>query len=455
MITQRLAGFVANQSTDDIPEAAFIAATDALIDTLGVALPGTREPVANIIASWVDEIGAKPKAKVWGRTSATHGAEAAFANAISAHALDFDDTNRSGRGHMSVCLVPTILALGEELGSSGRDVLDAYVIGLETAGAFGRAFGPGHLHLGWHPTATVGALAATTAAARLYRLDAERVRTAWGNAASQMSGLARNFGTMTKPFHAGHAARTGYVSAWMAKNELTANTAVFDDKGGVLDTFGGGDGEPIEEILSNLGQPWEILSPGNYYKRWPCCYSGHRTIGALYGLIEEHGIKADEVSDVSVSFLPGGDTALLSRDPKTGLEGKFSIEYVVAAALLDGPLKMATFTDTMVQRPEARSLMQRVRRTYIPDEKFYSGIIGYNDIAVTTPRGRFEIREDRVPGSYAWPTSDRDRDAKFMDCATQILEGAEATALLDLIKNCHSSDNVGALIGATIPGRSL
>lgn len=454
MITERLADFIANQSTDDIPDEAFDAAIDAMIDTLGVALAGSREPIADIIDAWVKDIGAQPKATIWGRGLATHGAEAAFANGISAHALDFDDTNRSGRGHMSVCLVPPLLALGEELGSSGRDVLAAYAIGLEAAGAFGRAFGPGHLHKGWHPTATVGSLGATAAAARLLGLNGQEVARALGNAASQMSGLARNFGTMTKPFHAGHAARTGYVSAWMAKNGLTADAAILDDKGGVLDTFSGGDGEPIEEILSNLGKPWEILSPGNYYKRWPCCYSGHRTIGALYGLIDEHAIAADEVSEVSVSFLPGGDTALLSRDPQTGLEAKFSIEYVVSAALLDGPLKMASFTDAMVQRPEVRKLMQNVHRTYIPDEKFYSGIVGYNDIAVSTPRGRFEVREDRVPGSFAWPTSAEGRDAKFLDCSTQVLDEGNATALLDMIKNLGSLDDVGALAKATIARHS-
>jgi 2-methylcitrate dehydratase PrpD len=451
MITEALAEFVANQPTDEIPDDAFDAATDALIDVLGVALAGSREPIADIVAGWIDEIGARPKATVWGRGLATHGSEAAFANAISAHALDFDDTHPGGRGHMSVCLVPPLLALGEELGSSGKELLAAYVIGLETAGAIGRAFGPGHLHKGWHPTATVGSLAATAAVARLSGFNAEQVTRAFGNAASQMSGLARNFGTMTKPSHAGHAARTGYVSAWMAKNDLTANATIFDDKGGVLDTFGGGDGEPIEEILANLGNPWEILTPGNYYKRWPCCYSGHRTIGALYGLIDEHAIRADEVDEVTVSFLPGGDTALLSRDPQTGLEAKFSIEYVVAAALLDGPIKMASFADTMVQRPEIRQLMQRVRRTYIPDEKFYSGIVGYNDIAVTMPRGRFEIREDRVPGSFAWPTSEKDRDAKFMDCARFVLDEAEAAELLDTIKSIRSTGDVGILAKATVP----
>ena len=228
-------------------------------------------------------------------------------------------------------------------------MLAAYAIGLEIGGAIGRAFGPGHFLRGWHPTATVGAFASTAVAARLHRLDADGVVRAFGIAASQVGGMARNFGTMAKPFHAGHAARTGIVSAWMAKQGLTTDGEIFDGKRGVLDTYEGGDGEPIEAVLETLGKPWEILKPGNYVKRWPCCYSGHRTLGALYGMIDKHGLTPGNVEEVSVSFLPGGDTALFSRDPQTGLEAKFSIEYMVAAALLDGPLKMATFADDMVR----------------------------------------------------------------------------------------------------------
>jgi len=256
---------------------------------------------------------------------------------------------------------------------------------------------------------------------------------------------------MTKPFHVGNAARTAVVSVSLAKRGLSADDAIFDGDGGVLQTYGGGDGEPIDAILATLADPWDIVDPGNCVKRWPCCYSGHRTIAALTAMIEEHGIRADDVEEITVSFLPGGDTALLSTDPQTGLEGKFSIEYMTAAILLDGPLKMATFTDRMVQRPEARALMRKVRRIHIPDEKFYSGITGYNDIAVTTKAGRFEVREERVPGSRTWPLSARDRDEKFLDCASASLDASGAIALLDGLKTIDRLNDVGELTRAMVP----
>jgi 2-methylcitrate dehydratase PrpD len=168
-------------------------------------------------------------------------------------------------------------------------------------------------------------------------------------------------------------------------------------------------------------------------------------------MIDKHGIAADDVDEITVSFLPGGDTALLSTDPQTGLEGKFSIEYMAAAILLDGPLKMATFTDTMVQRPEVRRLMQKVRRIHIPDEQFYSGMTGYNDIVVTTRAGRFEVREDRVPGSRGWPLSEKDRNDKFLDCAAAALDEAAAGNLLAALKAMRSLDDVGRLAKATAP----
>ncbi|MBT3764251.1 MAG: MmgE/PrpD family protein, partial [Rhodospirillales bacterium] len=156
MLTERLAEFVADQSLDDIPDEVYDAARDAVIDTLGVAFAGSGEPVADIAASWVAETGAPSRATIWGRGLGGSAADAAFANGISAHALDFDDSHPGGRGHISACLVPTVLTMGEVLGSSGREVLAAYAIGLELASVVGRAFGPGHQRHGWHPTATVG-----------------------------------------------------------------------------------------------------------------------------------------------------------------------------------------------------------------------------------------------------------------------------------------------------------
>jgi 2-methylcitrate dehydratase PrpD len=451
VLTERLAEFVASQSAKDIPDEVYDAARDAVIDTLGVALAGSREEVADIAAAWIGEIGAQASATVWGRKLSSHVSEAAFVNGISAHALDFDDSFPSGRGHISACLVPTVLTVGEVSGASGQDVLAAYIIGSETASILGRVFGPGHQRRGWHPTATVGTLASTAAAGRLLGLDAKNMACAWGIAGSQVGGLARNFGTMTKPFHIGRAAQAGVVSANLAAKGFTADGAIFDDAGGVMDVYVGGDGEPVEEVISSLAEPWSILSPGNYVKQWPCCFSGHRTIGALFDLINQQGINRADVTDVSIEFLPGGDASLLSRNPQTGLEGKFSIEYIVAAFLLDGVLRMSTFTDEMVQRAEARQLMQRVERIYIPDEKFYSGIAGYNDITVTTKDGEFKVHEDRVPGSRVWPMSEADRDTKFMDCASQILDDSSAADLLKRIKNIRAADDIQAMVRATVP----
>jgi 2-methylcitrate dehydratase PrpD len=451
MLTEHLANFVAEQSADDIPDEVYAAARDAVVDSLGVALAGSREPVADIAAAWVSEMGTGTGATVWGRDLSCHSANTAFANGISAHALDFDDSLPSGRGHISACLVPTVLSMGEVSGASGRDILAAYAIGLEISGVIGRLFGPGHQRRGWHPTATVGSFATTAAAARLSGFNDKSVAHALGIAGSQVAGLARNFGTMTKSFHIGRAAQVGVTAAGLVAKGFTADNAILDDSGNVIEIYAGGDGDLVEEVLSSLGNSWTILSPGNCVKRWPCCYSGHRTVAALIELIERHNIIGSDVTEVSVSFLPGGDASLLSTDPKTGLEGKFSIEYIVAALLLDGELKMATFTDAMVQRPEVRQLMKRVHRIHIPDEKFYSGIAGYNDITVVTRTDQFNVREHRVPGSIVWPMSAQERVAKFMDCSSPVLGETAAANLHEQIDQIAAADSIQAMMKATVP----
>jgi 2-methylcitrate dehydratase PrpD len=449
MITERLAEFVVN--TTAVPDEVFTGAQNAVIDTVGVALAGTLEPVSAAAARWIAEIGAAPKATLWGRDGATSIAEAAFGNAIASHALDFDDTHPGTRGHTSAVLVPAVLAVGEATGAAGEEVLAAYALAHEVGAKIGRALGPGHLERGWHPTATVGTLAATAAAARLWRLDAAATRRAWGIAASGASGLMRNFGTMTKPFHAGQAARCGVAAAWMARAGFTADESIFDGKGGFLAAYGGESGESMEKLLQGLGKTWELLEPGNYVKRWPCCYSNHRAVGALQQLVERHGVRPEEVDEVSVGFLPGGDTALVSRDPHTGLEAKFSIEYTVAALLHDRALTLKTYTDAMVQRPGVRELMKKVRRYRIPDEKTYSGVAGYNDIALSTRRGRFEMRIDRVPGSLAWPMNEAERVAKFADCAQLALGTEGAERLLALCRALRTLPDVRAFVRATVP----
>jgi 2-methylcitrate dehydratase PrpD len=451
MLTRRLAEFVVNTRTGDIPAEVMAGARYALIDTLGCALAGTLEPAAELAATWARESGAGGQATVWGRNVRTSPAEAAFANGIAGHALDFDDSLPSLRGHPSTTMGPAALAAGEVAGSSGTAVLAAFALGLEVAGKLGRAIGPGHYLRGWHTTATIGTFSATTAAARLWGLDAGQLQSAWGLAASQVSGLVRNFGTMTKPFHAGHAARSGVLAAWMAQHGFTADTTIFDGDNSFFATYGAGDGEPLASAIERLAKPWEMLEPGIYVKRWPCCYCNHRPIGGMLQLIDQHGIRADEVEAVEIGFLPGSDTALVSDNPQTGLEGKFSIEYVAAATLFDGKLTLETFTDPMVQRPPIRKLMTKVKRYRIADSKTYSGVVGYTDVAIATKRGRFTARVEHAPGSPESPMTDADRDEKFLDCAGRVLGAPGARRLLDQLQRFETIPHVSSLILATVP----
>lgn len=450
MLTQKLAEFVINTKASEVPQEVLNGARDAFIDTIGCGMAGTADETGGIIVRFLRAQGGNAQATVWGDGLKTTATDAAFANGVFSHALDFDDTHSNVHGHPSATLVPAIVATGEYMHASGRDALAAYAIGLDVAGKLGRAFGDGHYLRGWHATATLGTFSTTAAAARLLGLSVDQLRHAFGIAASEVSGLLRNFGTMTKPFHAGHAAKNGVLAATLAKHSFTADPSIFDGKDGFLSTYGGADGQPLAELLDRLAQPWEIVKPGIFFKFWPCCYCNHRSIGGLLQMIPEHNIKPDEIEAIEIGFPPGSDAALISNDPRTGLQGKFSIEYVAAATVIDGKIKLETFTDAMVNRPEVRKLMQKVRRYPIDIPGTFSGTTGYNDLTVKTTRGEFKMHIDRTPGSPAWPTSTAYRDEKFLDCAGRVLGERGAYTLLDLVLNCQSLADVRTLAQAMV-----
>src|SRR5262245_45246246 len=453
MITQRLAEFVIDTRTSDIPSDVLEASRDALIDTLGVALVGSLDEVGEITLRYVSDLGARREATVWGSAVATTVAEAAFANGVSGHALDFDDVHASVHGHPCTTLVPAILPAGEASGSSGRDVLAAYAIGLEVGGKLGIAFGNGHYQRGWHSTATTGVFATAAAAARLLGLNVAQLRNALGMAASQASGLLRNFGTMTKPFHAGHAARCGVQAALLARAGFTADISIFDGDTSFLRTYGEADAQPLEPLLEHLGKPWEAVKPGISYKRWPCCYCNHRTISVMREMLKTHDIRPADVQAIEIGFPPGTDTPLIYTNPQTGLEAKFSIEYSAAATALDGKVGIDTYTDVMVNRPEARAMLKKVRRYRIDDAKMYSGAVGYNDVLVRTSRGEFKVRENRAPGSPDWPMSAAERNEKFLDCAGRVLGSAGAKRVLDMLITTASLANLAELTRALVPAQ--
>ncbi|HWI13415.1 MAG TPA: hypothetical protein VNT02_04145, partial [Burkholderiales bacterium] len=188
-----------------------------------------------------------------------------------------------------------------------------------------------------------------------------------------------------------------------------------------------------------------------YVKRWPCCYCNHRAVGGMLKLIAAHHIKPEEVTAIEIGFLPGSDNALVSVNPHTGLEGKFSIEYCAAAIMLDGELTLETFTDAMVQRPTVRAMMAKCRRYRIEDKGVYSGVLGYTDVKIATSRGDFTMRVDRAPGSPDWPMTPHDRVAKFMDCAGRVLGDPGARKLLEAMQGCASLRDIREVTRLTVP----
>ncbi len=444
-ITSRLAQFVLRTDLE-FPEPVLSSAALQIGDTVGCALAGLAEPASRIAAAWVEQLQARAQASVWGRPIGGPPTDVALANGVAAHALDFDDSLPTMRGHPGAVLVPAALAVAETQASSGREVLQAMAVGLNVGGLLGRLIGEGHYLRGWHMTATVGAFTATAVAARLMRLSVDQLRAAWGLAASQSSGLVRNFGTMTKPFHAGHAARTGIASAWMAREGFTAWRDIFDGERSFVRTYGAGDGDNAEALLAELGTSWAAQTPGIYVKRWPCCYCNHRAIGGLQELMASEGIRAADIEAIEVGFLPGSDDALIASNPKTGLEAKFSIEYTAAATVLDGDLTIDSFTDECVQRPEIQALMPKVRRYRIEADGIWSGTKGYTDIAVQTRKGRYERRIERTPGSPTWPLTAEQHRAKFIGNSARAIGADRAGRLYERLMGLANELSVAAVL---------
>jgi 2-methylcitrate dehydratase PrpD len=449
-ITMRLAEFVATTPSSRITAEAREQARRAFLDTLGVMLAGSREQASIIVAEMVREQGGSTEASLFGHRFRAPAGDAALVNGTSAHALDFDDISVSMTGHPSVPLVPAVLALGEKLSAGGRDVIDAFVLGFEVECKLGRLIGAPHYALGWHPTSTFGSLGAAASCARLLKLDAERTQAALGTAASLAAGVRQNFGSMTKPLHAGWAARNGIVAASLAERGFTADAEALEGAGGFLRAASGA-AEIDPGTLDRLGDPWEIVSPGIGVKLYPCCYFTHSAIDATLQLIP--AVKQDlaAIDGIAVSVSPGTMMVLRKTFPTTGLEGKFSMEYCVAAALIDGAVTLGTFTDEAVGRPHLGSLMSRVSVT----EDRPSADVSVGGTALV----RAQLRERTVEsplveiprGDPRNPLSWEDLSAKFLDCASLVIPTQDARRIIDLIGRLDDVADIGDIADALSP----
>jgi 2-methylcitrate dehydratase PrpD len=414
--TEELARWIVRTSSEDIPPDALRVAGEACFDCLGVMLAGSVQPLGRIITRLVGEWGGSPEATVVVSGIKTSVPSAALANGTMGHALDYDDMG--GFGHPTTVLFPALLALGEKVGASGRDILEAYVIGCEVGINLAQGGLTQRYHQmkrGFHSTAIFGRMAAASACARLLKLDEHQTKMALGIAGSMASGLIHNFGTMTKPLHAGMAARDGAMAALLAREGWTAGERVIEHPLGFIASFYGEDKVDPEELVKGLGKPFRTQD-AIIIKKYPCCGGNHSMLDSLLGLMREHKFSYEDVERVEVDQ-PYLSVVMLYKEPKDGLSGKFSILYNTAAALREGRVDIHTFTDEKAMSREMQEAMQKVVLDVKP--KWVSGseaIQAGTPVRVYLKDGRVLTRNtprERLLGTQQNPWGMENIEAKF------------------------------------------
>jgi 2-methylcitrate dehydratase PrpD len=366
-----------------------------------------------------------------------------------AHALDFDDVNWSMSGHPTAPLLPAVLALGQEVHASGSDVLLAYALGFEVETKIGLGINPRHYDLGWHATSTLGTLGAAAACAKLLSLDVEKTRMTFGIAASTAAGLRQNFGTMTKPLHPGQAAMNGVTAAQLAHLGWTADANILEAPYGFCQLYAGPNQYSLDDMVKRLGNPYELLATGVAIKQYPCCAFTHRALDGILALVQQHQLSAADV--VAVECLVGRPTieVLIHSRPQTGLEGKFSMQYCLAAALLDKRIGLLSFSDEKVRRPAAQQLFERVTMRLHPEaqDKSTNGEELPVTVTVTLRDGRtLSAPIPHAKGHPANPLTAIALQDKFEDCAYGVLERQDLRQVIALVQGLEQLDDIGTLM---------
>ena len=450
--TARLAEFVVKTSLRDCPDAAVTQVRHAALDTLGVMLAGAAEPVAAGVRAVARAEGGTPLCTVIGTSMRTAPTWAALANGTAAHAHDFDDTNFALLGHPSAPLLAAALACAETEPADGAAVTLAYLIGFEVSVALGVALNPDHYTRGWHATSSIGTLGCAAAAASLLGLDAGQTRHALGIGASLASGLKENFGSMTKPFHAGHAARNGVFAAMAAREGLTASDAALDGRQGYAAAFSQTTLAP--DAFDALGQRWQVLASGIAVKPYPSCALTHSAIDALLELRARHGLHADQVAEVEVGVNHVVPDVLRHIAPTNGLERKFSMQFCAAAALATGRVDLGSFDDGPVADAGTRGLMDRVRMVVDPTLPDRLEQHAWSRVTVRLRDGRALASPPRgASGHPDQPLSDAQLRDKFLACATPVLGADEAEGVAAQLAHLEDIPDIRALTARLVTAR--
>ena len=448
-VTSACADFAAELKFESIPREALGWAKWGILDCTGVAIAGAATALGAIIENYVNFIGGRPHARVLGMNVSTSAPESALANGALSHALDFDDVG--GFGHPTAVLAPVIYALADLVHPSGREALVAYVAGFEVGTCLANRSMFGKIdarswHLGWHPTGPYGAVGAACTAARLLRLNRDQTMHAIGIAASEAGGIQKNFGSMTKPLHAGLAARNGVVAALLAQRGFTADRDALGGEQGFLRAFRGPGNYEEEIVCAKLGKEF-ALTRGLVVKWYPACWSTHRATSGLISIVSEHALAPEDIESIEVDLRP---IPLLHLNPVTGLEGKFSMAFNLALGALKGWSEIGDYSAERTQESGVRALMQKVRHVDDPAD-------GSVNIAVVMRDGRrLEKNIKHAPGDPTFGLQTERTLTKFRVCAGYRLDRETVAKVENGLLKLDEASDLNSLMDAltATPSRS-
>jgi 2-methylcitrate dehydratase PrpD len=438
--TAKLARFIVETKFDAIPLGALKTAKAAILDCLGVAVAGASEEGARISGMLAREERAKEEATIYGQHFRSSALQAAFVNGIASHAHDFDHSFVAG-GQPTSPVIPSVFALGESLGSSGRQILEAYAAGFEVAASLIFSVQTAGT-VGWHPNGTIGAFGAAAACAKLLGLKQSEVEMMLGMAASMAGGVTANFGTMTKPLHVGLASRTGVLAARMAKAGFTSNPQTLEARNGFYDSFYRS-GKPDLAPFDDLGRVYALEKYGVRFKPYPCGGLTHTAIYATIRLRNEQGVRPEMIEHIDVEVPEDTAAPLIYRIPKSALEGKFSMPYLIARALIDGKIMLDTFTDEAVRNPGVLQLLETIEMKV--DRSLQSGTDGSRPsrVIMRLKNGRTQTLHETFPkGSPQVPMTPEELRAKFEACTRPVIGEASARRIMEYVDRLESLTNI-------------
>lgn len=451
-VTRYVSDFTLELEYDDIPQGVRATAVEHIIDGYGLALGGFDEEAHAIMRRYAQRSGCVEEVVIFGTPMRSSAEMAALINGLAMHAMDYDDTQLSTNPgsvyglltHPTTPVLGAASAVAELTGASGKELLTAYVAGVEVACRTSDASNPRHYQKGFHSTGTFGAIGAAAAAGKLLGLDTEQMLCCLGIAASLSGGYRESFGTMTKPLHAGKAAEAGVTAARLAADGFTSARNILEAKRGMYEASA--DGYEPERIDGMLGSPFFFEDPGVSIKPYPSGSLSHPGQDAVLALVHEHDIRPENVEEAIAGTNSATTNALIYALPQTALEGKFSFPFLLAIAILRRKVGIEEFRDDVVLSPEVQEFMKRCH--HVVDEEIDARGFQHMDtrIVIKLKDGSTVERvESFATGHPKKPMTHEQLQAKFFECAELAIDRERAERAFDILWRLEELEHVGKL----------